>query len=414
MLNNSKIITAGLLVLSALTMRPAILGELFTKASMVIAVFAFIVYLVFRGVVRSSNAFHRNLVLALLSALFYVYLVLQAALLGIKHDSLIMVLQLAFSSVLLISTFGVLLANKDIHQIFFRALVWVCILEILSYLVTIVLLYVLEIDVDRLRFFHIQTMYEDRVGWVMFPLTLTYGTMNFGDLTLYRLGGAFREAGIFQAFITWAYFSLPYLKMDYRWVRGTLLVGLVCTMSTAGIAIFASCYLLRHFLLAQQSLAYRLRQPMVALVGGGIAAAIFLYMPVFGALEKMETREASISDRINATLEGVRFLLDNPAGNGMYNNPFENAGVNFISSLSLIGVIGALLFIALVAYSLISFATRYERRSFLIVIYPFLITGLLTQPFLDAPLVLIMLFQSYFMVHPQQQPGEGRLNSPVS
>lgn len=384
------------LVIGALTMRPALFGEVATKYSLMVLGSTLIFSLVFMRLNLCKEAFNRNILLALGISIFWSYLSIHATILGIGATELDNVLKAALSTTIIVFVYAITLADSSIRLFFFRMLAWIFVFEIISYIITMLLLYGGGLETQQISMFHVETVYQDVAGWLMLPFTFTYGTMSLGGFTLYRLGGPFREAGIFQAFIIWAYFSLAELRMNYWWVKLTLLMGLILTMSTAGIAVFFSCYLLSIVLSGQISSAIMMRRFVTTAIGAAFSVLLFFYMPVFGLLDKMENREGSFSDRMRASIDGFQIFINHPLGSGMYNASFELVGVNFIGATSEIGIIGVMLILTIIGYALFSVHGRQNRREYFLKIFPFLITGLTAQPFLDAPLIFVMLMQYDF------------------
>lgn len=383
-----------LMIISALTMRPALLGELYTPLSLVLLAIALTFCVSLNCLYLTKYHLKRNIVIAFLIAMFWIYLLAQSIFLGVTGESLLNTAKATISISVIAVVFCILLSDSTINRSFFRWMIFLCLMEILSYAVTIMLSYGLGIDINNLKIYKIETAYEERGGGVFLPLTIFYGSMVLGDTTIYRLGGPFREAGIFQAFIIWAYFSLRQFELNHAWIKLSLLGGLIFTMSTTGIGVFFSCYVLQYLLRRSISVVHFMYKFSIVIFLIGLAVVSVLYMPVFGFLIKSETREESIVDRWQAMVTGLQTFLENPIGLGIYTNPFDYAGINFIAATSLIGIIGVALVAAITIYAVLSIRDIKERHAFLVSISPFVLTGLVSQPFLDAPLIFVMLFQS--------------------
>lgn len=371
-------------------MRPTLLGEVFTPVSMLFAAAGLLTgALTFRRVEKAIST--RNLVIASIVCIFWVYLSIHSFALDARRPENIV--KALVSIPFLVFVFGFLLSKQELNRVFFRAMVWLFVLFTISYFITLALL--LFFPLDSLFIYRTDSFYGEKWGGIYFPFTTAYGVFTFYGVKFFRSLGPFREAGIFQAFLVWAFIVLPYIDMNRRWIKVVLVAGIFSTLSTAGIAIFFATLALKTIFVSNgaQSLKRILVSSVFTLITFGIGSLAFLYLPVLGLLEKMEKAQASIDDRVGNTVLGLYGFFDNPFGIGMYNASIENMGINLLSALYMIGLPGLLLVIFIAVVSVITINNRFERTVFLVSMLPFAITGILSQPFLESPLVFIMLFQ---------------------
>jgi hypothetical protein len=73
-------------------------------------------------------------------------------------------------------------------------------------------------------------------------------------------------------------------------------------------------------------------------------------------------------------------------------NEVENVGINAISAIFHIGVIGFVLYVATFFAGLFGTRSYGDACRYLALISPFLVTSLFFQPVIDAPLILAVLF----------------------
>ncbi|MDP2690261.1 MAG: hypothetical protein Q8P48_09135, partial [Deltaproteobacteria bacterium] len=294
----------------------------------------------------------------------------------------------------LVFVFAVILSRRELNRAFFRALVWIFVLATISYFITLTLAFFFPLD--SLFLFHMKSrFYDEQWGGVYLPFTTAYGIFRLSGFEFFRNLGPFREAGIFQAFLVWAYFVLPYLGMERRWIKAILAAGVFSTLSTAGIAVFFATLALKTVFLHRGGRKLGKYAASALFTAGvfAVGAVTLVYLPVFGLIDKMEKAQVSIADRIEATAAGLSGFLENPFGIGMYNAADHNAGINLLSALWMIGLAGLLILVLIAVVSAATVKGGTERRAFMISMFPFAVTGIFAQPFIESPLVFIMLFQ---------------------
>jgi hypothetical protein len=289
----------------------------------------------------------------------------------------------------------VLFANNKGGEIFFDSLAFLIAIIGFSALITYMLAFVTPIDTLYLG--EVSTPNYSNSGHVYFPFTIRYANYNFGSISLLRIQGIFREAGIFQAF---AVSMLAYLYLQPKrsiFLSTGCLLSLLFTFSTAGIvSLFLLLLLLllwpkNNTIATDKELHQLLARWFIGIGLLFILPFVIIYTPGVGLADKYESHEVSVTDRSNAVLEGLSKGLVNPLGSGLYSGGEEhNSGINLFAATSQIGVIGLLLAIAIFLVPFV-FIKALHKREYALIIAPIFVTGLTSQPLLDAPLVYILL-----------------------
>jgi len=394
--NMLKWISISCLMLAAFFLRPMALGEAFAPLALIFALIAIVSFIASGLKIDLSLLLRRNLSIAACTVLIWIYLTIHALLSGAKNPNFLFTALITFASVM--CAYSVILSDKENNRKFFIFLRVMLLLFIASYFITLLLS--LFIPLETMHLFDIRTSnnvdYNDKWGGVYFPLTPAYGITKIFGMTFFRSSGPFREAGIFQAFIVWAFYSISNSRKKSLCLKILLLLGLFASYSTAGIAIFGLTAVINVLFNINSTLNWiDIFKKITAMILVFILLAIlFLYMPIFGLIDKMDKSQASVNDRIEATYNGLSLLVDNPLGIGFFNSSDPSIGVNFISATGLIGFPGIILFATLVFISVFFMHSRVQYKIYIIFMLPFFFTALFSQPFIDAPLIYVMLFQN--------------------
>jgi hypothetical protein len=227
-------------------------------------------------------------------------------------------------------------------------------------------------------------------GDVLFPFSVVYG--NLSEYGIYRFCGIYREAGIAQAFFVWSFIYLMYSRAKLVWIIGSLLGALLCG-ATAVVFSFAAAAIV-HF--GSRSLN-RARELLILVVLLAVLTLLLLYVPGLGLMDKAVTHGSSLTDRQDAMMtalssgDTLRLLF----GHGLFyesTKVVENIGINAISGIFHIGIIGFALYVATFFAGLFGNRSYGEAWRYLTLISPFLVTSLFFQPVIDAPLCLAVLF----------------------
>lgn len=365
--------------------RPSAMGNEYTSVGVGLVIIAFLLHLMDAYYRSKKIGFSRqNNIIFLGVLMLFCYIGLQALLVP-NHQNIVSVLKTVLANVALISFAAMILSDERTKKMFFQWFTWLTLLTCISVLVTFILTTVIPLE----HLFLFQIRYGtsggyQEAGQTYFPFTTLYGVLNYEQLALPRFLGLFRESGLTQMFILWMLYNLESLDMNKVWVKIVLIVGLIFTFSTAGIAfLFIN-------LVAKYLVNLKLWR---ALLLGLVAYLAIFHMPFIGINDKIDTGHGtSVSDRQQAMTNAWNSLQDHPMGVGFNNNDVHNSGINLLAASNMIGVVGFLL--CLLVYFLGMTAVENKKRYFLSVL-PIVLTSLFSQPILDAPLVYIMFLAPY-------------------
>lgn len=373
------------LILSVFLIRPSAMGEQFTSVALVLILFsAFIQLLEWLKYRNKFSISKKNLIVTITCLGLWTFLLMHALIQD--SNNLEFVLKATISHMIVISIGAIILSHQRTNLLFFKGLIKVFIFFSFSYCITFFLTMVLGIEFEKLLLFKVPVEGYESSGDVYFPFTQLYGFMTVGDIRLPRVLGFFRESGIFQAFLIWAYFNLKQYGLNNKKNKALLLIGIVGTFSTAGIAVFFAVYAFKLFLTRKKFLSIFL--VIISVFG-------LIYAPFIGLESKSVTHESSITDRSFAMKDGVNRMMENPIGTGLYNAEWydsRTSSINLIAMSKNLGVFG--LTFVLLTYFLPAAFYEY-RRSYLIGVMPFFLTLLLSQPILDAPIVYLIMLANY-------------------
>jgi hypothetical protein len=258
-----------------------------------------------------------------------------------------------------------------------------------SSLITAVL-YFSGVSLEQLSIAELEIGYKAN-SQLLFPFSVLYHDMNIGALSFPRFQHVFREAGIAQAFFIWAFVMAHFLGKD-RWLLLGLMLGLLLTFSTSGIAI--TFIVLPLSFVAKHGLSGTMRRKLITIImcfffisialGAGYYLA--LNAPYFGVMDKIGTHGASINDRI-PDFNNISLL-----GNGLYSSEVSNSAVNLFKGMESIGVLSTLLYVFLFTFMCWIGTGKVDGFKTFIALLPLLITSAVAQPIVDAPLVYIVIF----------------------
>lgn len=372
----------GLLLLTAFFVKPTAFGEDYSILGLGLALLALLFHLLDCRIHPEKKLGVQGgprLVLVLVLVLFG-YLLGHAMLMN--SVSLMVVLKSAALNGVVALAAAFILSERRASYVFFRSLVIVFLGFVISYYLTLTLAVAWR-PMEQLELFRIKIGTYPSSGTTYFPFTVMYGVYTVDGIRFPRLLGLFRESGILQMFLLWSLFNLKSLRLDKRWIKLTLLLGIAASFSTAGLAILfvnlvLHCLLHRRILSAVFLLLF--------------TYGVIMYAPFIGIHEKNETHGASISDRTTATEAGIEALEDNPMGAGMYNIKAPNAGINLVAASSMIGVAGVVLTLAVYFAPMLA---AERRKRYLLAVIPIVLTSLISQPILDAPLLYLLLMAPY-------------------
>ncbi|MEH7249171.1 hypothetical protein V7114_20640 [Neobacillus niacini] len=392
----STYIKIFILLIASFLLRPSAFGQQYTTYAVILVLFAFGIHVL--EILKNRDSYFatkKNFVVITVSLLLWTYLLAHALIVGSNHMDF--VIKASIAHIVVIGCTAIMFSHEKTNYLFFRHLIKLLIFFSFSYCVTFVI-GMFGLGFDSLRILTIPVQGYQNSGNIYFPFTQLYGFMTVGNLQLPRALGFFRESGIFQAFLIWAFFNLKQYGLEDKRNKLILFLGILGTFSTAGIAVFFGVYAIKLFLSKRKILS-------VILISIGILG--LFYAPYVGLKSKSVTHSTSISDRSYATNQGLERLMENPLGTGLYNTEMfdiANQGINLLAMSYTIGFIG--IFLVLLAYFLPLYAYPF-KQSYLVGVLPFFITLLISQPILDAPFIYIMLMANYgstYNVHLATKP----------
>lgn len=374
-----------LLVISFFLLRPSGLGQQYTNYGLCLILVAFFLHAIEQY--KYKNSYYlpkKNVIVIGSSLLLWLYLFAQSVMVGANNIDF--VLKASVAHITTIICYGVILSHKKSNYLFFRWIIKIFVLFSISYYITFVISLFVGGDFNRLFLFTIPIESYETSGNVYLPFTQLYGFMNVGNISLPRSLGLFRESGIFQAFLIWAFFNLKQYDLESRKNKIIILLGIISTFSTSGIVIFFVVYSINLFFAKKRLLS------MILILIGIFAA---LYTPYIGLHYKSETHGTSISDRTSATKNGLERLIENPIGVGLYNKDDYESGTAGINLMALSYKIGAMgLILVMIVYFFPMFRYPYKNH-YLVGVMPFLVTLIISQPILDAPIIYVMFLANY-------------------
>lgn len=373
----------GLLLLAMPLMRPNILGESFSAVAAVLVLVAFMGDVCRRQIERDYTVPMKFWTIIILNTTLWLYIAAQSTLTGI-YGNYTNTLKATVLHLFIVNPAAIILSNKKCNSAFFRGLIFLSVLLILSYLLSFIIS--LVVSWDRMYLFQFPMERADYAGKVYFPFTILY-QLSIGYLVaLPRFQGFAREAGILQCYLIWAFFACEYFKISRWYIKPLLVVGIVGTFSTIGVGLFGVVYAIKMFLKGQFFAFFLI---------GILGAATFLYAPLIGISDKGTTHGSSIKDRNDAIVEGWDGFITNPFGTGLYtsNTTRENEGINLVGLFPSIGFVGVLLVLAI--YFVPLYFDKEQRLQSFVCISPIFLTLLLSQPILDAPFIYMIFMAIY-------------------
>lgn len=371
------------LLTTAFLVRPSAFGNEYTNyglAMIFVAIAFHIMDCIYRGIKLTISK--NNFAVVSMVLVFFSYIAIQSMLIP-NHMNLGSIYKTYIANVLIILVSAMILTDDFAKKKFFKWFTWVILITTISSIITLVL--TLFIPMEKLYLFKLQFGgNEAMAGSTYFPFTIIYGVLHYDHIELPRLLGLFRESGIAQMFMLWALFNLKSIDMNKVWVKIVLIIGVILTFSTAGIAVLCVN------IVVQQLINLKLLRSIMLLI---ISYCIIMYVPFIGLHDKVDTGHGkSVSDRQEATFNAWDTLSEHPFGIGFNNSTVFNSGINLMAASNMIGVIG--FFLCLFVYFFPAI-TAGNRKRYILSMLPIVLTSLTSQPLIDAPLVYIMLLAPY-------------------
>lgn len=375
------------MLVSYFFVRPSALGQDYSTIGIISAILAFIIYFVFFSKrIKINLISNKNIYVLLINNIFWIYLLGHSWI--NKSEGILFTLKAFISNLVIIIIFFVLLNDKVINKKFFKALFNIIKFSIISWIITVVISII--IPLESLYIFKLPLQTYDSSGSIYFPFTILYGFMTVGSIKLPRLLSLFRESGIAQMIFIWYIFNLESYNLNTKFNKIILILGTVATFSTSGIFILFFIFALKYLIKNNNFKNY-----IMALAISLFSIYILFNAPYIGIKNKMITHGESISIRMNMVIRGIDKFIDNPLGIGMYGDlATANSNINLIASMYVIGIIGVIIYITIYIFP-IRYMSKNEKINYITSIMSIFITGLLSQPLLDAPGLYIHFFANY-------------------
>lgn len=398
--NLPKVIAAGMLIASIFT-RPSLLGEVTTIVGSLGFFLCGLATLELCGI--SRLLLERTMLSQGSAIILWLFLMFHSLFNGVPGTYMMT----AFLTISL-SSVGACLAfsNRAVHDAFFSAFRVYLALNALSFIITVLLTIVLSLPSIYLTTISIGRYALSEYGDVYLPFTISYGYREYFGITVPRLGAGFRESGIAQAFYACSIISIPHLRSLKQYlVFALLLVGGLATQSTTGMALVGIAFCVRIMRLEGLGKLSRIGLIVVMTILGFFAIDFAINDETVGFAAKEDTE--SYFDRRDQTEAGLKDFFKNPMGVGVY-SPDAPGGINLLSSLNTIGIIG----IIFVVVNIIStWIGSFDRTTKAFYILPIFLTALTSQPLLDAPLVYVVYG---FLAFPSVRRSSRASNQPQS
>lgn len=384
-------ILALVIVLSFMFLRPGIFGQINASVGVVLfllaALFATIVFNL------KVNAYP-DYVFYFSLALFWA-LIVMFGLFGYSNLEFVLKALVSNSLLVIIGCFFALGSRGACNRVFDFYLLLLACCGYSSFITAV--LYFSGLSLEQLIILEIDLGYNSN-SRLLFPFSVLYHDMNIGTLSFPRFQHVFREAGIAQAFFIWA-FAMAYFQSKSRWLLLGLILGLLLTFSTTGVA--SALIVLPLLFVAKRGLQGTPPQKLINIIMYLFFISIVLSLayysalniPYFGVMDKIGTHGASINDRL-PDLDKVSLL-----GNGFYSTSDQNSSINLLKAMESIGIVSSLLYVFLFTFMCwIGTGAVNGFKSF-IALLPLFITSLSAQPIIDASLVYIVIFITRQTLH---------------
>lgn len=376
-----------LLLLASLFLRPTVLGSTYTSVGLTLSIVT-LFYTFYRS--RHLILPRQNILIILSGSLLFIFLFFQ----GMLSNSLQpdFVIRSTTANLLVIVIFGYCLSNRSVNETFFKGLVLFWAILGFSSLITIIAaqivsldsLYLFQIPIKGVNTAGATYGTADLTGNVYLPFSLYYKYFTSGIVTLYRFMIFFREPGIAQAFLIWGIIYALHYRYPRKIIIG-LIIGVLTTFSTSGAFLLFATLLLWYF--AQVKVHFYIKMLAIVL-SFAFSPVVLIFTPYVGLVDKIQTHGISIETRLTQISDGLITAFNYPFGLGYYSQP--GTGINLLSVIGQIGLIG--FFLALAVYVIPLLSSKTNRSAYLIAIFPIFATMLVAQPIFDAPLVYIILF----------------------
>lgn len=378
-----------MLLVNFLLFRPSLLGQNYASISVVLSILFLIIFFA-----DNKNTVFDKITLSY----FFLYLMMWfglvfGAFLSISSD-LNVAIKAVISNVLPCLVFFVAFSTPKIRSGFFFSLSFLVAFFGYSSLITFIIYSIFGYK-DILLFQATINGYS-KAGLFYFPFSVSAGEFNSIGISFLRFSSFMREPGIYQAVATFSFF---YMRIFYNGKHKMLEIGsllsLILTFSTPGFTCFMVSLALYYLYRARN----KVRASLFTLIFLVLSVIIFLYMPVFGYFDKIQTHGASISDRTVSFFQSYYYFVDNPFGTGYLSlSHIDNANISLVSSIGQVGIFVFLLILMLYLFPILALR-KNDCVKYFILTSPFFLTMLVSQPVFDSPGSWVFFMTWIFIYH---------------
>lgn len=357
---------------------------------------------------RSWRLTRDEILISFSTVVFFLYIALHSIAMGAAGSE--WAIKAAIASIGAVTAGPMVLAAPKARSAIFLSLYFIVLALVASGIATMILslaypLRDLQIGEFEIEGYTNHPLYPYPImGHVYLPFSVGYDIAYWGNRAVTRFGLGFREPGIAQAFVVWAIAFGTIIKRPRRELLA-LVVGLIPLGAiTAVLSLTLTAVLL---LIGRVNVS----KVGVLLAGFAIAVAPLLALPLMELLElRQESHGESAIERTAAIARVAEQFFSNPLGDGLYSGKAGATTINLVAAIPEIGILGLIgwLFCTILVASI---AWKRLEWHGLALLAPFIITSLLFQPLLDAPLVMFMQFS---VVAAHQIAIESRVSNSLS
>lgn len=225
-------------------------------------------------------------------------------------------------------------------------------------------------------------------GDILFPFSIAYNYQYYGSIQIPRMSFGVREVGITQAFLGWVAIAAIYY---YRFNPPKILLAIftVAILFTQSTTFIVTALIILMVIVAGARINIYLKFLIFAAssVLGLYSVFVWLNDSTFGYASKVNSE--SLTDRTGAIDSGLANFSRNPFGIGLYNSEAQHASITLVAQLQEIGVFGAVGFALLLV---VAHRLRSKVGGSIVPYLPILAAAITTQPLLDSPGFMPLLF----------------------
>ncbi|NVO72624.1 O-antigen ligase family protein [Photobacterium damselae] len=364
-----------LLITATFLFPPSMLGLKSTPFAMIVTMVAFLLTIIKLKRIHISK---RDVVILITFFIFIFYIIFQSTYLVGEVNILYTKAFVSISFALFVFSFSFRI--PELKKKYFKVLIGVFVFFVISNIVTI--LFTFLIGSNNLLIYELPLYGDTYKLSIYFPLTISYGRLNFYGVDIQRLSALFREPGITQAFYLWA-FVVSDRYYSNQFVKPLLALGVIMTLSTSGFIGLFIIIVLVYFL---KKISIKNILFLMLL----IPPSLYVYNNIPG-ISLESKNQGSYDARVVKLEESLEIYKENPIfGIGASNNYIEGTSTAFLQQAYSIGSVG-IIFYFLIFIMACVYLKKIERKLFVISFIPILLTLATSQPIALTPIVFIVL-----------------------